>query len=78
MPKKKSSSSLAQQSVGIRLSSHEKTCSERMAHLLSSIERLEKKVDTLSDSVSKGKGVISVLVFLGSIAAAAIGFFNYK
>jgi len=78
MPKKKSVTSLAQQSVGIRLSSHEKTCSERMAHLLSSIERLEKKVDTLSDSVSKGKGVISVLVFLGSIAAAAIGFFNYK
>jgi len=78
MPKKKSVTSLAQQSVGIRLSSHEKTCSERMAHLLSSIERLEKKVDTLSDSVSKGKVVISVLVFLGSIAAAAIGFFNYK
>ena len=78
MTKKKSTTSLAQQSVGIRLSSHEKTCSERMAHLLKSIERLEKKVDTLSDSVSKGKGVISVLVFLGSIAAAAIGYFNLK
>ena len=78
MPKKKSSSSLAQQSVGIRLSSHEKICSERMSNLMTSIERLEKKVDTLSDSVSKGKGIVAVLVFLGSIAAAAIGFFNYK
>ena len=78
MPRKKSVTSLAQQSVGIRLSSHEKLCSERMDNLLTSIQRLEKKVDTLSDSVSKGKGVISVLVFLGSIAAAAIGFFNYK
>lgn len=78
MPKKKSVTSLAQQSVGIRLSSHEKICSERMNNLLISIQRLEKKVDTLSDSVSKGKGVISVLVFLGSIAVAAIGFFNYK
>ena len=78
MPKKKSVTSLAQQSVGIRLSSHEKLCAERMDNLLTSIQRLEKKVDTLSDSVSKGKGVISVLVFLGSIAAAAIGFFNYK
>ena len=78
MPKKKSSSSLAQQSVGIRLSSHEKTCSERMAHLLSSIERLEKKVDTLSDSVSKGKGIVAVLVFLGSVAAACIGYLNIK
>ena len=78
MARKKPLISLASQSVGIRLSSHEKTCSERMAHLLTSIQRLEKKVDTLSDSVSKGKGIVAVLVFLGSIAAAAIGFFNYK
>jgi len=78
MPKKKSITSLAQQSVGIRLSSHEKLCSERMDNLLTSIQRLEKKVDTLSDSVSKGKGVINVLVFLGSIAAACIGYLNLK
>ena len=78
MPRKKSVTSLAQQSVGIRLSSHEKLCSERMDNLLTSIQRLEKKVDTLSDSVSKGKGVISVLVFLGSIAAACIGYLNLK
>jgi len=78
MTKKKSTTSLAQQSVGIRLSSHEKLCAERMNNLLASIERLEKKVDTLSDSVSKGKGIVAVLVFLGSIAAALIGFFNYK
>ena len=78
MPKKKSVTSLAQQSVGIRLSSHEKICAERMNSLLASIQRLEKKVDTLSDSVSKGKGIVAVLVFFGSIAAALIGFFNYK
>ena len=78
MPKKKSVTSLAQQSVGIRLSSHEKICAERMNNLLASIQRLEKKVDTLSDSVSKGKGIVAVLVFLGTIAAALIGFFNYK
>ena len=78
MPRKKSITSLAQQSVGIRLSSHEKICAERMNNLILSIERLEKKVDTLSDSVSKGKGIVAVLVFLGSIAAALIGFFNYK
>tara|TARA_A100000172_G_scaffold72621_1_gene53814 strand:+ start:312 stop:548 length:237 start_codon:yes stop_codon:yes gene_type:complete len=78
MSKKKSSTSLAQQSVGIRLSSHEKLCAERMNNLLLSIQRLEKKVDTLSDSVSKGKGIVSVLVFLGSVFAAVIGFINYK
>ena len=78
MTRKKSSLTLAQQSVGIRLSSHEKICAERMSNLITSIQRLEKKVDTLSDSVSKGKGIVAVLVFLGSIFAAAIGFFNYK
>ena len=78
MAKRKSDISLVQQSVGIRLSSHEKLCAERMNNLIISIQRLEKKVDTLSDSVSKGKGIVAVLVFLGSIAAAAIGFFNYK
>ena len=78
MTKKKSATTLAQQSVGIRLSSHEKICAERMSNLITSIQRLEKKVDTLSDSVSKGKGIVAVLVFLGSIVAAAIGIFNYK
>ena len=78
MPKKKSSSSLAQQSVGIRLSSHEKICSERMSNLITSIERLEKKVDALQDNVSKGKGIVAVLVFLGSTAAACIGYLNIK
>ena len=78
MPKKKSSLTLVQQSVGIRLSSHEKICAERMSNLITSIQRLEKKVDTLSDSVSKGKGIVAVLVFLGSIVAATIGIFNYK
>ena len=78
MARKKSLTTLAQQSVGIRLSSHEKICAERMSNLITSIQRLEKKVDTLSDSVSKGKGIVAVLVFLGTIVAAAIGFFNYK
>ena len=78
MTKKKSLTTLAQRSVGIRLSSHEKICAERMSNLITSIQRLEKKVDTLSDSVSKGKGIVAVLVFLGTIVAAAIGFFNYK
>ena len=76
MPRKKVD--IIQSSLGTRLSSHEKICAERMSNLITSIQRLEKKVDTLSDSVSKGKGIVAVLVFLGSIFAAAIGFFNYK
>lgn len=49
-----------------------------MKNLLASIERLEKKVDTLSDSVSKGKGIVAVLVFLGTVAATVISYFSFK
>lgn len=76
--KKKAISSLAQQSVGIRLSSHEKLCAERMKNIIDSIQRLEKKVDSLSDSVSKGKGIVAVLVFLGGLAATILGYLNFK
>ena len=75
---KKSSAAIAQERVGIRLSSHEKLCAERMITLQKSIDRLEKKVENLTDSVSKGKGIVAVLVFLGSIAAALIGYLNFK
>ena len=79
MPKKKIiSKAYPEIAAGVRLSAHEKICAERMKSLLASIERLEKKVDTLSDSVSKGKGIVAVLVFLGSIAATVIGYFSFK
>ena len=77
MPKKKTATIVNQQ-VGIRLSSHEKLCAERMNNILKSIERLEKKVEQLSDHVSTGKGIVKVLVVLGSLAAACIGYFNLK
>ena len=64
--------------TGVRLSSHEKLCAERMNNILKSIERLEKKVEQLSDHVSTGKGIVKVLVVLGSLAAAFIGYLNLK
>ena len=68
----------AEVSAGVRLSAHEKICAERMKNLILSIERLEKKVDTLSDSVSKGKGIVAVLVFLGGLAASILGYLNFR
>ena len=63
---------------GVRLSAHEKICAERMNNILKSIERLEKKVEKLSDHVSTGKGIVKVLVVLGSLAAGVVGYFNFK
>ena len=75
---KKTARSLVNTSLGIRLSSHEKLCAERMKQLLKSVDELNKKVSKLSDEVSTGKGMVKVLVFLGTIAAACIGFFNLR
>jgi len=78
MPRKKSATAMAQQSVGIRLSSHEKLCAERMEQIRDSIKDLQKEVKSLREEVSTGKGIVRVLVFLGTAATAVIGFFTYK
>jgi hypothetical protein len=79
MPKKKiTSKAYPEIAAGVRLSAHEKLCAERMKNLIDSIQRLEKKVDTLSDSVSKGKGIVAVLVFLGGLTASILAYLNFK
>jgi|TARA_E500000331_G_scaffold269761_1_gene261252 hypothetical protein len=75
---KKSSAALVNASLGIRLSSHEKLCAERMKQLIKAIDELNKKVSKLSDDVSRGKGAVAVLVGIGTIIAACIGFFNFR
>ena len=78
MPRKKTATTLAQQSVGIRLSSHEKLCAERMKNIQDSIKELNKEVKLLRNEVSTGKGIVKVLVFLGTVAATIIGFFQFR
>ena len=79
MPRKKiTTKQYNEVATGVRLSSHEKLCAERMNNILKSIERLEKKVEKLSDHVSTGKGIVKVLVVLGSLAAGVVGYFNFK
>jgi hypothetical protein len=75
---KKTVKSYAQESVGIRLSSHEKLCAERMKKLDESIRELNSEVKQLRQDVSKGKGAVSLLVFLATIIATVIGVFQFK
>ena len=77
MPRK-TAKSYAQESVGIRLSSHEKLCAERMKKLDESIRELNNEVKQLRQDVSKGKGAVSLLVFLATIIATVIGVFQFK
>ena len=77
MPRK-TAKSYVQESVGIRLSSHEKLCAERMKKLDESIRELNSEVKQLRQDVSKGKGAVSLLVFLATIIATVIGVFQFK
>ena len=39
---------------------------------------LQKEVKSLRNEVSTGKGIVKVLVFLGTITATIIGFFQFR
>ena len=68
----------AEVSAGVRLSSHEKLCAERMKHIQESIKELSKEVKNLRQDVSKGKGMVQVLVFLGTIVATIVGVIKWN
>ena len=78
MPRKKiTPKEFSEVATGVRLSSHEKLCAERMKVLNESINELKKEVKLLRTDVSKGKGAISVLVFIGTIIAGIVGYFTW-
>jgi len=79
MPRKKlTTKEYSEISAGVRLSSHEKLCAERMKTIQDSINELKREVKSLRTDVSTGKGMVKVLVFLGTIVATIIGVLNIK
>ena len=79
MPRKKlTPKEFVEQATGVRLSSHEKLCAERMKVLNDNINELKKEVKSLRSDVSTGKGMVKVLVFLGTIVATVIGVIQFK
>ena len=76
--KKITAKNFVEQATGVRLSAHEKLCAERMKHIQESIKELSKEVKSLRNEVSKGKGAVAVLVFIGTIVVSIIGFLNFK
>jgi len=74
---KKSSSNLAEHN-GIRLTSHEKVCAERMKTLFKSMDEVKKEIKELRTDMNKGKGAVNVLVFMAGLIAAIVGFFKWN
>ena len=80
MPKKKTitAKELTNQMTGIRLSKHEAICAERMKTLFKAIDEMRKDIKNLRQDMNKGKGAVSVLIFLAGIVAAIIGVFKWN
>ena len=76
--KKITAKDFVEQATGVRLSAHEKLCAERMKHIQESIKELSKEVKSLRQDVSKGKGMVQVLVFLGTIVATIVGVIKWN
>ena len=64
--------------TGVRLSSHEKLCAERMDSILKSIEEMKKEIKSLRQDVSMGKGGLKVILAIGTLIVGVIGFFQFK
>jgi len=68
----------AEQTTGVRLSSHEKLCAERMNNILKSIEEMRKEIKSLRTDVAMGKGGLRVILAVGTLIVGVIGFFQFK
>ena len=64
--------------TGVRLSSHEKLCAERMNNILKTLEEMKREVKSLRQDVSMGKGGLKVILAIGTIIVGILGYFNFK
>jgi len=78
MPRKNNLKQFAEEATGVRLSSHEKLCAERMNNILKSIEEMKKEIKSLRQDVSMGKGGLRVILAIGTIVVGILGYFNFK
>ena len=67
MPRKKKAEEMVQASLGHRISKHEAICAERMKTLFKAIDEMRKDIKNLRQDMNKGKGAVSVLIFLAGI-----------
>ncbi len=74
---RKSNSNIADHN-GIRLTSHEKVCAERMKTLFKSMDEVKKEIKELRADMNKGKGAVNLLLILGGLAGILAGYFKFN
>ena len=61
--------------TSVRLSSHEKLCSERMKALIKSIDELKKDVKEMKADMNRWKGAGGIIILLGGFIGSVFYFF---
>ena len=79
MPRKKTitSKEFSEVSTGIRLSTHEKICAERMKTLFKSMDEVKREIKELRTDINKGKGAINFLLILGGFVGLLLGYLKW-
>lgn len=78
MARKLTSKQYTDVATGVRLSSHEKLCAERMNNILKSIEEMKREIKSLRQDVSMGKGGLKVILAIGTLVVGILGYFNFR
>ena len=79
MPRKRNitAKEFSQMSTGIRLSTHEKICAERMKTLFKSMDEVKREIKELRTDINKGKGAINFLLILGGFVGLLLGYLKW-
>ena len=79
MPRKRNITvkEFSEMSTGIRLSTHEKICAERMKTLFKSMDEVKREIKELRTDINKGKGAINFLLILGGFVGLLLGYLKW-
>ena len=79
MPRKRNitAKEFSEMSTGIRLSTHEKICAERMKTLFKSMDEVKREIKELRTDINKGKGAINFLLILGGFVGLLLGYLKW-
>ena len=79
MPRKRNitAKEFSEISTGIRLSTHEKICAERMKTLFKSMNEVKREIKELRTDINKGKGAINFLLILGGFIGLLLGYLKW-
>ena len=76
MPRKKANQEVLNERIGLRISSHEKVCAERMKTLFKAIDEMRGDIKSLKADMNRGKGAATIIILLGGLLGSILYYFT--